>query len=80
MHRCQSLATSSGNYTPFLSFQYALRSLKLALTFHILDLIPQLKYHDLGKARTVRPRVGQWNMINAVSNEFIFPLSEHDGI
>ncbi|KAL3585922.1 hypothetical protein D5086_012789 [Populus alba] len=26
---------------------------------------PVLKYHDLGKARTVRPRVGQWNMINA---------------
>ncbi|CAK7343302.1 unnamed protein product [Dovyalis caffra] len=26
---------------------------------------PVLKYHDLGKDRTIRPRVGQWNMINA---------------
>ncbi|KAJ4840632.1 hypothetical protein Tsubulata_050165 [Turnera subulata] len=26
---------------------------------------PVLKYHDSGKERTIRPRVGQWNMINA---------------
>lgn len=26
---------------------------------------PVLKYHDSGRDRTIRPRVGQWNMINA---------------
>ncbi|KAK4834564.1 hypothetical protein QYF36_024962 [Acer negundo] len=35
---------------------------------------PVLKYNDSGRDKTIRPRVGQWNMINAVNNTFTFLL------
>ena len=46
-------------------------NIKLTLPFFII----QLKYHASGKDKTIRPQIGQWNMINAVENTV--PLSSY---
>ena len=38
------------------------------LTLYSLFWLLQLRYHDSGRAKTIRPQTGQWNAQHAVNN------------